>query len=70
MKIYWAGAPTKVDDYLIENHGNRLVTFAYPNDVKNYLNRIIKIDSLIDQNIIIDSGAFSVWNKNEKIELY
>ena len=43
MKIYWAGAPTKVDDYLIENHGNRLVTFAYPNDVKNYLNTKYKI---------------------------
>ena len=69
MKIFWAGAPTKVDDYLIKNHGNRLVTFAYPNDIKNYLNRVIKIESNIDQNIIIDCGAFSVWNKGDYIDL-
>jgi len=69
MKIFWAGAPTKVDDYLIKNHGNRLVTFAYPNDIKNYLDRVIKIESNIDQNIIIDCGAFSIWNKGGHIDL-
>jgi len=69
MKIFWAGAPTKVDDYLIKNHGNRLVTFAYPNDIKNYLNKIVEIESKLDQNIIIDCGAFSIWNKGGHIDL-
>jgi|ETNvirenome_6_85_1030632.scaffolds.fasta_scaffold16431_4 hypothetical protein len=69
MKIYWAGSFTVVDEFLITNHGNRLVTFAYPNDIKKYISTIIKSKPLIKQNIIIDSGAFSVWNKGDYINL-
>ena len=69
MKIYWAGSFTVVDEFLIANHGNRLVTFAYPNDIKKYITTIIKSKPLIKQNIIIDSGAFSVWNKGDYINL-
>lgn len=65
MKIYWAGSSTGADDYIIQEHGNRLLTFAYPSDINRYLGKMEVLEKKVPQSLIVDSGAFSVWAKGE-----
>ena len=69
MRIYWAGSSTLVDDYIIKEHGNRLLTFAYPSDINRYLGKMATITPNVKQNLIVDSGAFSVWAKGEVLSI-
>ena len=70
MRIYFAGSFYKsIDDYIIHHHGARLLSYAYPRDVEKYCERIRNIGPYVSQDLIIDSGAFSVWNNNKSIDI-
>jgi len=62
IKLYFAGAWTPKTDLGVHN---RLVSFHYPRDFHNW----IKMSENKQGNIILDSGAFSAWNKNKFVDL-
>lgn len=62
IKLYFAGAWTPKTDLGVHN---RLVSFHYPRDFHNW----IKMTDGAFGNIILDSGAFSAWNKNKNVDL-
>lgn len=71
IKLYLAGSLglTKNTDYseklLKEAPPNRLVSFAYP----THLNEWLELTGDMKGNVIIDSGAFSAWNRGQNIDL-
>lgn len=63
IKLYFAGAPLKC-----EAEGgvrNRLLSYAYPTDLEKWF----EISKGKNGNIIVDSGAFSAWNKSSMVNL-
>ncbi len=69
FKLYfagdWSGVETSDRTKITCEVTNRLVTFAYPKLFENWLS-VAKNDK---GNIILDSGAFSAWNKGSKIDI-
>jgi hypothetical protein len=62
IKLYFAGAWTPKTDLGVHN---RLVSFHYPKDFHNW----IKMSGDKKGDVILDSGAFSAWNKNTFVDL-
>lgn len=68
MLLYIAGTFGTVDYYRLAlkwGLKNRLVSYAYPTQLTNWL----EITEDRKDNIIIDSGAFSAWNRGRKINI-
>lgn len=71
IKLYIAGSLglTKNSDYpeqlLEETLHNRLISFAYPKHLQEWLD----LTGDTPGNVLIDSGAFSGWNKGQPIDL-
>lgn len=65
IKLYFAGAwpNINVSDSIMPK--NRLVSFAYPRDFFQWL----EVTGEKKGSMIIDSGAFSAWNKNDSIDI-
>lgn len=64
IKLYFAGAISK--NTITNFPSNRLVTFAYPSELWTWL----RINKGKPGNIIVDSGAFSAWNKGMVVDIY
>jgi hypothetical protein len=68
MKMYFSGSFREViARYMIERDASRLFTFAYPKEAFMYLNIATDMGKRCD--ILIDSGAFTAWNKGTPVEL-
>lgn len=68
IKLYFAGDQSvggQEKDLIELGIKNRLVSYAYPEQFDKWL-RLTKKNS---GNIIIDSGAFSAWNKDKSINI-
>lgn len=67
IKLYFAGSTNNksVLDEIRLGITNRLLTFQY----ENYIDIWFKANGDSPGNIIIDSGAFTVWNKGKVIDL-
>lgn len=62
IKLFFAGAWTPKTDLGVHN---RLVSFHYPRDFHNW----IKMTGGKKGEVILDSGAFSAWNKGKIVNL-
>ncbi|MFP8489274.1 hypothetical protein ACKGJO_09225 [Gracilimonas sp. Q87] len=69
FKIYFAGSWSLSKHWLEEQGGNpvrnRLVSFAYPEQFGQWLHQTDDAPG----NVILDSGAFSAWNKGREIDI-
>lgn len=69
FKIYFAGSWSFSKKWFKDKGGNpvtnRLVSFAYPEQFGQWLD----ITGQTEGNIIVDSGAFSAWNKGREIDI-
>ncbi len=66
IKLYFAGGEGKIlNDLLSLGVKNKLTSYLYPKQLKDWLDLSEKKDG----NIIVDSGAFSAWNKGDIIDI-
>jgi len=68
MKMYFSGSFREVvARRMIEHNAPRLFTYAYPKEAFMYLN--IASEMGVHCDILIDSGAFTAWNKGRPVQL-
>lgn len=67
VKLYFAGAwAGKCSSHEVDlGIRNKLVSYVYPDQLRSWL----QVAKGQEGNIIVDSGAFSVWNKGKTIDL-
>jgi hypothetical protein len=66
IRFYFAGIGGIGEEELVElGVRNRLISYAYPAQLKELLSLPFDVAG----HIILDSGAFSVWNKGEQVDL-
>lgn len=73
IKIYLAGSWTggqKNEDILIKlGVRNKLCSYAYPNQLKGWFSVISEVPKGERGSVMVDSGAFSAWNKGKHVDL-
>jgi hypothetical protein len=72
VKIYfaaaWAGGGQGERHLVEEGIRNKLCSYVYPSQLSGWLEAIKEIPRQFSGSIIIDSGAFSAWNRGEEID--
>lgn len=67
IKLYFAAnVPKKLAEQMVSTGvKNRLVSYAYPKEFYSWMSKAAK-----KGDVIIDSGAFSAWNKGEVLDIH
>lgn len=72
VKIYFAAAWSgKGGEHHLVEEGirNKLCSYVYPYQLEGWFEAITKINRQSNGSIIVDSGAFSAWNKGQEVDL-
>ena len=73
IKIYfaaaWAGGGQGERFLVEEGIRNKLCSYVYPSQFTGWVEAIKEVPDSFSGSILIDSGAFSAWNKGEEINL-
>lgn len=68
FKMYFSGSfRDEVARHMIARDASRLVTFAYPREIYAYCDLAAELGARAD--VMVDSGAFTAWNKGRPVEL-